>query len=29
LRLAPLVLLPQEGNEDFKWAIKQALDLGA
>ena len=29
MRLAPLVRIPQEGDEDFKWAIKQALDLGA
>ena len=29
LSLAPLVRIPQDGDEDFKWAIKQALDLGA
>ena len=29
MRLAPLVRIPQDGDEDFKWAIKQALDLGA
>ena len=29
MRLAPLVRIPQEGDEDFKWAVKQALDLGA
>ena len=25
---APLVRIPQEGDEDFKWAVKQVLDLG-
>ena len=29
LNLAPLVRIPQEGDEDFKWAVKQVLDLGA
>lgn len=29
LALTPLVRIPQDGDEDFKWAIKQALDLGA
>ena len=28
LRLTPLVRIPQEGDEDFKWAVKQVLDLG-
>ena len=28
LRLTPLVRIPQDGDEDFKWAIKQVLDLG-
>lgn len=28
MRLAPLVRIPQEGDEDFKWAVKQVLDLG-
>ncbi len=28
LSLTPLVRIPQEGDEDFKWAIKQVLDLG-
>ena len=28
LNLAPLVRIPQEGDEDFKWAVKQVLDLG-
>ena len=28
MRLTPLVRIPQEGDEDFKWAIKQVLDLG-
>ncbi len=28
LRLTPMVRIPQEGDEDFKWAIKQVLDLG-
>ena len=25
----PLVRIPQEGDEDFKWAVKQVLDVGA
>lgn len=29
LQLAPLVRIPQEGDEDFKWAVKQVLDMGA
>ena len=29
LDLAPLVRIPQEGDEDFKWAVKQVLDIGA
>ena len=29
LPLAPLVRIPQDGDEDFRWAIKQVLDLGA
>ena len=28
LRLTPLVRIPQDGDEDFKWAVKQVLDLG-
>ena len=28
MSLTPLVRIPQEGDEDFKWAIKQVLDLG-
>ena len=28
LRLTPLVRIPMDGDEDFKWAIKQVLDLG-
>ena len=28
LSLAPLVRIPQEGDEDFKWAVKQVLDMG-
>jgi len=28
MRLTPLVRIPQDGDEDFKWAIKQVLDLG-
>lgn len=28
MRLAPLVRIPQEGDEDFKWAVKQVLDIG-
>ena len=26
---APFVRIPQDGDEDFKWAVKQVLDLGA
>ena len=26
--LTPIVRIPQDGDEDFKWAIKQVLDLG-
>ena len=29
LKLAPLVRIPTEGDEDFKWAVKQVLDSGA
>ena len=28
MRLTPFVRIPQEGDEDFKWAVKQVLDLG-
>ena len=28
MTLTPLVRIPQDGDEDFKWAIKQVLDLG-
>lgn len=28
MRLTPLVRIPQEGDEDFKWAVKQVLDIG-
>ena len=28
LGLTPLVRIPQDGDEDFKWAVKQVLDLG-
>jgi len=28
LKLTPLVRIPQEGDEDFKWAVKQVLDAG-
>ena len=28
LQLTPLVRIPMDGDEDFKWAIKQVLDLG-
>ena len=28
MNLTPLVRIPQDGDEDFKWAIKQVLDLG-
>ena len=28
LSLTPMIRIPQEGDEDFKWAIKQVLDLG-
>lgn len=27
-RLTPLIRIPQEGDEDFKWAVKQVLDIG-
>ncbi len=29
MNLAPLVRIPQDGDEDFRWAVKQVLDLGA
>ena len=29
LSLTPLVRIPQDGDEDFKWAVKQVLDMGA
>lgn len=29
LKLTPLVRIPLEGDEDFKWAVKQVLDAGA
>ena len=29
LKLTPLVRIPQDGDEDFKWAVKQVLDVGA
>ena len=29
MRLTPFVRVPQDGDEDFKWAVKQVLDLGA
>ena len=29
LKLTPLVRIPQDGDEDFRWAVKQVLDLGA
>ena len=28
LSVAPVVRIPQEGDEDFRWAIKQVLDQG-
>ncbi len=28
MQLTPLVRIPQDGDEDFKWAVKQVLDLG-
>ena len=28
MTLTPIVRIPMEGDEDFKWAIKQVLDLG-
>ena len=28
LKLTPLVRIPQDGDEDFRWAVKQVLDLG-
>ena len=29
MNLTPLVRIPQDGDEDFKWAVKQVLDMGA
>ena len=29
MRLTPFVRVPQDGDEDFKWAVKQVLDIGA
>ena len=29
MQLTPFVRIPQDGDEDFKWAVKQVLDLGA
>ena len=29
MTLTPLVRIPQEGDEDFKWAVKQVLGLGS
>ena len=28
MTLTPMVRIPMDGDEDFKWAIKQVLDLG-
>ena len=28
MRLTPLVRIPQDVDEDFKWAVKQVLDIG-
>lgn len=28
MSLAPIVRIPHEGDEDFRWAVKQVLDLG-
>ena len=28
LKLTPIVRIPQDGDEDFRWAVKQVLDLG-
>ena len=28
LKLTPIIRIPQDGDEDFKWAIKQVLDMG-
>jgi len=28
-RLTPIVRIPQEADEDFRWAVKQVLDAGA
>lgn len=28
LKMTPLVRIPQEGDEDLKWAVKQVLDAG-
>jgi 4-hydroxy-2-oxoheptanedioate aldolase len=29
LQIAPIVRLPQDGDEDFRWSVKQVLDSGA
>jgi 4-hydroxy-2-oxoheptanedioate aldolase len=29
LQTAPIVRLPQDGDEDFRWSVKQVLDMGA
>ena len=29
LSLTPMVRIPLDGDEDFKWAVKQVLDMGA
>src|SRR5262245_10292931 len=28
-RLTPIVRIPQEADEDFRWSVKQVLDAGA
>jgi 4-hydroxy-2-oxoheptanedioate aldolase len=29
IQVAPIVRIPQDGDEDFRWTVKQALDHGA
>jgi 4-hydroxy-2-oxoheptanedioate aldolase len=29
LETAPIVRLPQDGDEDFRWSVKQVLDMGS
>src|SRR5215472_140106 len=29
LSVTPIVRIPQDGDEDFRWTVKQVLDMGA